>query len=261
MTFLLVPTVIAITTGFLTRYRERFLDSSDTNDHLNLAVSQLSRSNVMLQESAFHAAQQSRDSERHRIAREIHDTVGYTLTNLIMMMEAATDLVFDQPEELQAMMQAARDQAKSGLEETRRSLRALRAQEDPPIQGLAAIEQLVSTYDALGSVVVNAEYGNAPMTFGEDIDSVVFHFVQEGLTNALRHGKATSIRLRLWVEDDTLEATIRDNGRGSQTITEGIGFAGMRERISRYHGSIRAGNVTDGFQASMHLPIGRKVTH
>ncbi len=253
--FTLLPTIVGVTAGFLTRYRERLIEATEVNDRLDIAVSQLSRSNVMLQDAAFHAAEKSRNSERHRIAREIHDTIGYTLTNLIMMMEAATDLVFDYPERVQTMMQAARAQAKSGLDETRRSLRELREQEDSPIRGLAAIKQLVSTYDTVGAVEVEVEYGNVPASFGEEVDSMLFHFVQEGLTNALRHGRATRIWVRFWMSDEGLKVVIRDNGRGSVVVTEGIGLSGMRERAARFRGAIAAENVADGFQTSLILPM------
>jgi signal transduction histidine kinase len=252
--FAVLPATVGVTACYVTGFRERHIESENDNDRLNIAVSQLSRSNLLLQDAAFTAAEQSKKNERHRVTREIHDTVGYTLTNLIMMMEAATDLVFEKPDELQRIMQAARDQAKSGLEETRRSLRELREYEEPPIKGLAAIEKLVSSYDHVSSVQVEVEYGNAPMTFGEEIDYALFHFVQEGLTNALRHGKATHLGIRLWIEAGVLSVIIRDNGRGATTMTEGIGFSGMRERAERLGGHIDVGNVADGFQAVLSVP-------
>jgi signal transduction histidine kinase len=256
--FILIPAAIGMPASFITRFREAFLAESGNSERLNQTVSQLSRSNVLLQDAAFRAEEQSRAMERLRVAREIHDTVGYSMTNLIMMMEAATDLVFDEPEELQRMMQAARDQAKSGLEETRRALRELREYEEPALKGLKAIDKLVSTYDHVNWVDVEVEYGNAPMTFGEEVDSVLFHFVQEGLTNALRHGKATKIRITFWQMETYLRVVVRDNGIGAQSISEGIGLSGMRERIRRLNGDVEAKNVDDGFQVLLIIPFGRE---
>lgn len=253
---LLLPAVCGGATSLVTLYRERLLQEQDHSRRLDEAVSRLTESNSRIQQIAFRAQEQSRVSERHRLAREIHDTVGYTLTNLIMMMEAATDLVLQEdPRDLESIMEAAREQAKSGLEETRRALRVLREETDPPLQGLRAVAQLVGTFETAGTVRVQVHYGNAPLSCGDAIDSVLYHLVQEGLTNALRHGKATWIRISFWVKDRALTVTVSDNGVGAADLKEGIGFAGMRERLELVGGSLRAQNTPDGFQVAVTVPL------
>ena len=252
----LLPGLLGGAVSLVTRYRERLLAEEDHARRLDETVSRLSDSNSRMQEFAFHAQEQSRVSERQRLTREIHDTVGYTLTNLIMMMEAATDLVLrEDPRDLESIMQAAREQAASGLEETRRALRALREHGDPPLHGLRAIARLVETFETAGTVRVEVHYGNAPLSCGEAIDSALYHFVQEGLTNALRHGKASRIRISFWVGDGTLSVTISDNGVGSTDMKEGIGFAGMRERLDLVGGRLVAQSTGTGFRVAVAVPL------
>ena len=64
----------------------------------------------------------------------------------------------------------------------------------------------------------------------------MFSMIQEGMTNSLRHGKASQVRLMFWQTDSELIVNLYDNGKGSDTIREGIGFSGMRERIARLGG-------------------------
>ena len=78
--------------------------------------------------------------------------------------------------------------------------------------------------------------------------------VQEGLTNSLKHGKATHVRLHFWQEEHGVWVHINDNGLGSRKMSEGIGIAGMRERIEQLGGRLRAANKQDGFELSAWIP-------
>ncbi len=81
--------------------------------------------------------------------------------------------------------------------------------------------------------------------------------VQEGLTNAFRHGKATRVRINLWQTEGEILVSVLDNGRGiapGTSVTDGIGLAGMRERLAEYGGEIRLGPVVDGFELAATIP-------
>lgn len=254
--FALYPLLGGLASSFLTLYRERAIREQLHAERLDDAVSELSASNTRLQQLAFRAEVSSRATERRKIARDLHDTVGYTLTNLVMMMEAATDVAQRDQQELESIMQAARDQARAGLEETRRALRELRDREEEAPTGIRAVERLVRAFDKVSTVRVSAQYGNAPVSFGEKVDGALYHFVQEGLTNAVRHGKATRIRILFWLDDGRLTVTISDNGRGAESIQEGMGLTGMREHMARLGGELGARNVPGGFELRMRVPLG-----
>jgi signal transduction histidine kinase len=101
--------------------------------------------------------------------------------------------------------------------------------------------------------------GNLPWSYGRKLDGVLFRIVQEGLTNAFRHGKATRVRINLWQTEGEILLSILDNGRGivpGTDVTDGIGLAGMRERLSEYGGEIRLGPVEDGFELAATIPYG-----
>ncbi len=251
----LLGCTVAISASLMTRYRERLIAAQDAGARLDAAVARLSQANLGYQQYAQTAEERSRLSERQRVTREIHDIVGYTLTNSIMTMEAATDMARKDPEKVGALIETARRNAEAGLQDVRRALRALRAQEVKSEQGLRAIVKLVHVFELASGVEVRSELGNLPWTLGEPMDAALYHFVQEGLVNAVRHGHATRIRVMFWIEAGRLHASIRDNGRGAPQVSAGIGLAGMRERIEALGGHLAAGNAADGFEVATTIPL------
>ncbi len=151
------------------------------------------------------------------------------------------------------------EQSKEGLNETRRSLRVLRSVEVQRVHGLLAINRLIKAFGKATRIEVNVDFGNLPWTLGEPIDLVMYRLVQEGMTNAFRHGKSTRIEVHFFQSDSSVNIYIHDNGSGSTEIKEGIGLLGMRERIERLGGSITAHNRVDGFELSASIPCKSKV--
>ncbi len=253
----MIPVVVmALSSSFFTCYRERTISLQRRNHTLDSTVAQLSQTNIALQEVAFHTGEESKEQERSRVSRDIHDIVGHTMTNLVMMMEAATDLVLSDPERVEAIMQSARDLASNGLQETRSALHDLRQRREPQPSCIAAVRQLVHAYANVGYFRVSFEpLTQMPESYGSAVDSTVYHLVQEGLTNAIRHGKATSIRVIMFVEPGYLTVSVCDDGVGSPEIKEGIGFAGMRERLHRVNGTLTIGNSRIGFEVTARIPV------
>jgi signal transduction histidine kinase len=206
------------------------------------------------QHYAIKAEENSMIQERKRISREIHDTVGYTLTNIIMMMQAAMDIDIEDYERVRGILLQTRTQAQAGLKETRRALRELRSMDEQTRIGLKALYYLTSTFQRATGVEVLLESGNTPWSLGDEIDQVIYRLVQEGMTNSFRHGRASKIAVNLWQDKEGVLLSIQDNGKGCGSITEGIGISGMKERISALGGRMDIGNTAQGFKVSAFIP-------
>lgn len=234
---------------------QNHLPFKELNRRLNEATFRLAETNIQLQEYAALAEQHSVTQERKRLSREFHDTIGYTLTNLVMMLEAALDLHQENPGELTDHLERTRDQAKEGLLEIRRTLHMLRTEENRT-KGLAAIQNLVNAFTKATHLEVDLNLGDAPLHFGEEADLTAYRLIQEGITNAIRHGKATQIYISFFRKDDGISIQIRDNGSGTSYIEEGYGLIGMRERIERLGGRLTASSKTgEGFKLSAWIPL------
>ena len=222
---------------------------------LELTVSRLITANKGFQDFAQMAGAAGEREERMRISRDIHDTVGYTLTNLIVMMESATDFSRIDIAKAERLLEQARDLAVKGLEDTRSSLRLLRSVDANRPGGLHMVQQLVDTFSGATAIDISVEYGNLPWSLGEEVDAAIYHITQESLINAFRHGKATRIRITFWLSEQGVRISISDNGRGTKGIKEGIGFQGMQERVGKFGGSFRAGNDGEGFTVVAVIPV------
>ena len=249
--------VFTATSGTLLYFREKCLNQVSRIDNLESAVAKLSTANLEYQHYATEAGSASMIEERKRITREIHDVIGYTLTNNIMMMEAAIDMMKHHPERVSNLIETARENAENGLEEIRDALHLLRAHEPPARPGVEVIARLAKVFEIATGIQVRLELGNIPMTLGEEIDGVLGHFVQEALTNSYRHGKATRVKVICWKAERIVYVSIWDNGQGSDNVIEGIGLKGMRERIENVSGLLKINDTNDGFRVSVEIPLQR----
>jgi signal transduction histidine kinase len=220
-------------------------------------VKSLIQANMDFQLLAKNVESESTANERNRITRELHDTIGYALTNVIVMMNAGKVLAVEDPAELPPLLDAIGRQAKEALDTTRQVLYSLRAIQRAEPTGLPAIASLVRNFQRATGVQVVLSYGNLAMSYGRNIDEALFRIIQEGLTNAFRHGKATKVTIIMGHQGDEIVATIHDDGRGLSPAAgskPGIGFAGMRERLAIFGGTLESGNVVDGFALTARIP-------
>jgi len=251
--------VIIVITLMLKKSADRCTDKTKRIVHLDSAITQLSDANIGFQSYVKNLEIQTLIEERKRVSREIHDTVGYVLTNIIMMMEAAALLSDKKKLKRNEILFTARDQAQKGLAETRAALRHLRNETIVKTYGINMIEELVSVFRQATGIDIKVEYGNLSGFTNDKIDAIIFRTIQEGMTNAFRHGMATVIRINFWITENTLRVSIHDNGKGSKEIVDGIGVAGMRERISDIGGKIDIRNVDDGFKIDVEIPLEQKI--
>jgi signal transduction histidine kinase len=231
----------------LVRYRETVVEYSRR-------ISNLTNANLAFQDHAEYVESESAARERSRVTRELHDITAYALTNIAMTMNAAKVLLKESPEELPELFETARRQAEEALQETRKTLYLLRSVEDRRLEGLHAFVHLARQFQVATGVSVQINYGNVPFSLGREVDSMIYRLIQQGLTNAFRHGKADAVRVNLWRAESEIRVSISDNGRGSEELQEGIGIQGMRERLSTVGGRIETLSRSDGFELNAAIP-------
>ena len=217
------------------------------NDRLESGMQNLAEVNVGFQEYSQTVEARSKHEERNRITRDIHDTVGYSLTNIAVMLDAAVGLIGWDVPRVRTMLHKGREQVDTAHAEVRRALHALRALASAEEFGVRNLLHIGDQFAEATDVSVDIDFGNAARSYGPHTDATLSRLVQEGLANAFRHGGATAVSVRLWQSDSQLTLTIRDNGRGSEVIEEGIGFLGMQERLSQIHGTLSWQSLSTGF--------------
>lgn len=253
--FYAVYAVLFVVVGTLFRtLQDRLAAQRESSEGLRNSILRLTNANELFQNYATLVEEESKLSERKRLSRDIHDVVGYAFNNLIMMLEVAGDLIDRDSEALRGKLREAVDHAQVSLAEVRKTVRGMRTVGHRGSIGLEALQRLKDAVESATPMEVHIEYGNLPWELDERIDEVIYRLVQEAITNAFRHGNATLVYVYLWCNDSGIDVSVRDNGGGCVDMQEGIGLAGMRERIDMLGGFFSVGNVFDGFTVFAHIP-------
>jgi len=248
MLFALVFIILRMMVEELSSARGRIL-------RLDSSILQLTNANTDFLQYANVVERQSIVNERNRITRELHDVIGQTLTNIIMMMDAVTHNDEGSREDTIEIFKWTREQAREGLENTRSALYELRAIPDDRLKGVGAIKKLVDTFSRLSHAVIKVDWGNMPWELDEAIDLTVYRIVQESLSNSIRHGKAALIWIDFYLHQGCLTVTIRDNGKGGADEKKGIGQKGLEERVAKLNGSIQFRSEENGYLVLAQVPI------
>lgn len=236
------------------RHKELKIISELLESNVNLASI-----NINLQNLAVDERNNTLTQERNRIAREIHDTVAYTLTNLLSLLNAYREQMIADSQEVPENINQARGLVREGLGDIRKVLRALRPGENEGYQGLWGINHLVNVFSKATGITVLLNYGRTPQFPGNDIEDVLYRVVQEGLTNSFRHGRATEVIINFHYDNDGIEAVISDNGRGSEIAAGGFGLMGITERVKSLKGTAAFFSKPGlGFTLNVWLPLTRE---
>jgi signal transduction histidine kinase len=198
--------------------------------------------------------------ERARIARELHDIVGHSVSVMTVQASAVRRLLReDQKREREALI-TVEETGRAALAEMRRLVGVLRRQEDAPAlvpqPSLEHVEKLVEqTREAGLPTRLTIEGDASPLPAG--IDLTAYRLVQEGLTNALKHSRATQAEVHVRYADGTVELVVRDDGNGNgKGDGGGHGLVGMRERVAVVGGDLAAGPRPDGgYELRARLPV------
>ena len=235
-----------------------FLLSKKKNKYiksLEILNSQLNKINRSVSQKIFHIENDSTNEERKRISKEIHDTAGYVFINLIMMLQAASAIFYKEPERAKTLIEDTRDYAERGINEIRHILRNIRNYTSTTISLQNEIYSTGIAFSRATEVEININFGNWPNKYSDKIDSFYILFMQESLTNALKHGHASSISISCWKNENSHTMRITDNGIGATLpIKKGIGITALEDVVSRYNGDIiiRSGNI--GFSIQVTIP-------
>ncbi len=220
-------------------------------------MDRLSDSNLAYQNYAMLTERKAVEKERNRISREIHDIIGYTMTNVLMLIQAA--IHSQDAEKKDSLLENAVNHLTSSVDEARLVLRRLRERDESGIHGAVLFFNVAQTFQEITGIKTRVDFGNAPREFNRSLERTIQRMLQEALTNSFKHGKADEITVSFWCEDNLLSVRIHDNGCGAEhrgsTVREGIGIKGMRERITDMGGHLSTVFAEDGFIVQAVFPL------
>lgn len=251
--YTLVIYFFTVTILYLLRY------ICDINNRLEIARDKLSIKNIELEDSFEKIREAYKKNEdyiimdtRTRFAREIHDTVGHTLTTALVEMEASKVLMNENKDNASEKLSSALDQVRKGLRQVRTSVRALDRSE---VNYYNEIIELIKNTILHTNVVIRYDIDNFNSE-QEIVKRCIFRALEEGISNGIRHGAATAFVFKLKYNNDFLRFSLENNGRGLSNFKKGFGLNAMEERVKEANGTISIfTDINEGFNIYLRFKI------
>lgn len=212
---------------------------------------ELARTNAELEVAREHVASLSRDAERLRIARELHDLLGHDLAALHLNLEAAKHLVAGGA--AAEPIARAQDVARGLLVDLRKAVSALRS--DGAVDVADAVRAIAG---AVKSPTIHLDVPAKLEIADGDRANAIVRCVQEIVTNSIKHAAASNLWIHLAANESEIEIRAHDDGRAVRDVHPGRGLTGMRERLEGLRGELSFGHRAsgDGFEVRGTLPRG-----
>jgi two-component system sensor histidine kinase DesK len=215
------------------------------------AFGRIARANRELHATREELARLAVSEERLRIARDLHDLLGHSLSVITLKSELARRLLETEPERAAAELDDIQAVSRTALAEVREAVQGYRR--------LALADALESARTALAAAGIDCDLADTRVELPEDVDAVLAWAVREGTTNVIRHSRALHCAIRVRADDERAALEIEDDGRAEPAGGEaGSGLNGLRERVQRVRGELEAGARPEGgFRLRLTVPLAR----
>jgi signal transduction histidine kinase len=200
----------------------------------------LKRTNKELQLAYIKLMNNAIEKERLRMAREIHDTLAHTLTAAIVQLEAGKRLVGIDKDRAIAEIDKAQNVTRDGLNEVKRTIKALRPQKMENSNFFEALKIMIDEFEAnTGTAIEVIQPSDKLLKLSPTTEVGLFRVIQESLTNSVRHGNAQNILVEILAFENHLNVMIKDDGKGCTTVKKGYGLQGIMERVGEMKGNVQ----------------------
>ncbi|MFE6127551.1 HAMP domain-containing sensor histidine kinase [Streptomyces sp. NPDC056437] len=169
----------------------------------------------------------AQEGERRRIAQELHDEVGQSMTAILLALERAAD---ETDEPLRGELRQVQEITRESLDEVRRLVRRLRPGVLEDLGLISALTSLTTEFATHTGLQVQRRFDSDLPALDQETELVLYRVAQETMTNVARHAEADRVEVRLRHTEGVVVLSVADNGRGTGIAREGAGIRGMRER-------------------------------
>jgi signal transduction histidine kinase len=239
----------------ITRYKGIMDELNNKNLDLSKLNLELVNKNEQLLKYASTAEELAVTKERNRFSRDVHDTLGHTMTLLITQLKVINILCDTEPIKVKEKINEVINVAKVGLNELRRSIAGLTPGKLSENNLEEAILKLIADFEASGvkiDFVVTGISKNITLEYFQTL----YRLCQEALTNSIRHGKAKHVDIVLNFMENKIKVFIKDDGCGCIEVKKGLGLSGMEQRVKNLNGNIEYGSDGEnGFNIYVELPL------
>lgn len=192
--------------------------------------------------------------ERNRIAREIHDTVGHTLTTVLIEVEAGKRLISKNPVVAADKLELAQEQLRKGLSDIRKSVKMLQDR-GTILEFVPSLESLILETEKHTEVRFKYDI-SIDIKLPEAYEKLIYNTLLESITNGIKHGNSSEFIFYLTIKGDMLYFQFKDNGIGCDNIIPGFGLTTMRSRVEELGGTFQIlSSGKEGCSIILSLPL------
>lgn len=223
---------------FVVIFTQAISDEESARLKVEKMASELMQANTRLRDYAGKVEELTLIKERSRLAREIHDGLGHSLTTINMQIKATQAVLQKNPEKAKEMLGSAQQITKDALEEVRDSVFALRSSSESPVTLENQLKTLISKSEPSG-IQARFKLTGKRRELSPKVEYTLYRTAQESLNNILKHSHASHLWITLdYLQPKTTRLSIRDDGVGADELDEGYGMQGLRERVNLVGGKI-----------------------
>lgn len=228
---------------------------TEANDRLTQSNDRLIEANQRLEQLSSTIEELAISRERNRVGREVHDTVGHTLTLLVALAENMKLQLNADQEGIKNALDKSIGLSRQALNDIRSCLNGFCLDSFESVGLSEWMNHLMKTNETSGTRVEYSISGKLPELDAARV-MAIYRVCQESITNAIRHGQAQKVSIIIKCMHNALRIYIFDDGKGCGEIVRGYGLTGMEERLAKLGGSISFGSDGEkGFNIIAELPL------
>jgi signal transduction histidine kinase len=240
--------------------KDKKLQAQELYDRLKISEEKLKKAYKDLEVYAGSIEEITLLRERNRISREIHDSVGHSLSTIAIQLGAIEKIVERDSDSAKELTKALRNYTQNCLKDVRGAVREIKPKDFEAYEGILIIEELIKNFKKLTGVDVRLSFTKEKWPLNSDQAFVIYRIIQEFLANSVRHGKATVVHIMMAFSEYKLTITMKDNGEGAEKLKEGIGLKSIRERIHEIGGTFEYNTkIGEGFLAKIEIDRAEKL--
>ncbi|WP_346935482.1 sensor histidine kinase [Clostridium sp.] len=225
--------------SYISRLYSTKVEAQQLYDKLRVSDEKLIEANKELEGYVESIEELTLLKERNRISREIHDSVGHTLSTALIQLSAMEAIAEKENSSMKDMVGNLRAFISESFQDVKRAVRELKPDEYDNYQGILRLQEVCKNFERMSGVEVKVIISKSDWNLSTKQINHLYRMTQEVLSNSLKHGKATMVKVIMNFAEDEFVISFNDNGVGTDKIVEsGLGLRSIRERAEEIDGLV-----------------------
>lgn len=225
--------------SYISRLYSTKVEAQQLYDKLRVSDEKLIEANKELEGYVESIEELTLLKERNRISREIHDSVGHTLSTALIQLSAMEAIAEKEDSSMKDMVGNLRAFISESFQDVKRAVRELKPDDYDNYQGILRIQEVCKNFERMSGVQVKVIISKDDWNLSTKQINHLYRMTQEVLSNSLKHGKATMVKVIMNFAEDEFVISFNDNGMGTDKIVEsGLGLRSIRERAEEIDGLV-----------------------